>query len=69
MRETEDQAEREVDRTGGRASGERRPTVQRREPSANIQLIDLSVHESWVEWFQGLLKLHSAGDAPQGELG
>lgn len=26
-----------------------------------VQLIDLSVHESWVEWFRGLLNVHRTG--------
>lgn len=34
---------------------------ERRVPSANIQLIDLSVDESWVDWFHGLLKVHGVG--------
>lgn len=42
--------------------------LPRHEPSANIQLIDLSVHQSWIDWFQGLLKLYSASERPHQQL-
>lgn len=31
-------------------------------PWANVQLIDLSVHQSWVEWFSELVRLYSVSD-------
>ena len=33
-----------------------------RERWENVQLIDLSVHESWVEWFSGLVKLYLSSE-------
>lgn len=39
------------------------PDAHARQPWAHIQLIDLSVHQSWVDWFSELVHLYSTNAA------
>lgn len=43
------------------SSGGSRRDDEERQPWAHVQLIDLSVHQSWVEWFQQVWKVAELG--------